>query len=141
MSKIRTSAEQSIAWSLGSGNLLFCHDFWLREPLIQYFPAQHSNLEIVSKYWLNGTWNRNALLEVLPASWVEQICNTPFIMGKKDTACWTISAQGNFTMKSAWNAIRQAKTTQQALGCLWNRCVTPSISISIWRILHSWLPC
>ncbi|KAL0328088.1 UNVERIFIED_CONTAM: putative ribonuclease H protein [Sesamum calycinum] len=70
----------------------------------------------------------------------QTICQIPIAAGQGDKIVWTGSSTGDFSTKSAWEAIRQASPRQQLLADVWHRSLRPTISIFLWRLFQDRIP-
>ncbi|KAL6582730.1 hypothetical protein OROMI_004808 [Orobanche minor] len=53
---------------------------------------------------------------------------------------WTLTSNGDFSFKSAWELVRQKKPTNKILTFCWNSFITPTISIFMVRLFFKWIP-
>ncbi|KAL0333125.1 UNVERIFIED_CONTAM: hypothetical protein Scaly_2214000 [Sesamum calycinum] len=72
-------------------------------------------MEPVSYYWHEGDWNVLRILQTVPMPFAQTICQIPIAAGQGDKIVWTRSSAGDFSTKSAWEAIRQASPRRQLL--------------------------
>ncbi|KAK4394438.1 hypothetical protein Sango_1598100, partial [Sesamum angolense] len=63
-------------------------------------------MELVSYYWHDGDWNVPRNLRTIPMPFAQTICQIPIAAGQGDKIVWTGSSAGDFSTKSAWEAIR-----------------------------------
>lgn len=130
---IRDEAEAHIRWIMGSGEKSFWHDTWCGGlPLYVQFPAHVSKKEKIKDYRTDDGWNLSKLLSKFPADMTHEIASISFNKFTSDFACWKLTPNGSFTTKSAWNCLRNKKPQIKLLGEVWNRVVSPSMSIFIW---------
>ncbi|KAL0347671.1 UNVERIFIED_CONTAM: putative ribonuclease H protein [Sesamum calycinum] len=66
----------------------------------------------------------------------QTICQIPIAAGQGDRIVWTESSTGDFSTKSAWEAIRQASPRRQLLADVWHRSLRPTISVFLWRLFQ-----
>ncbi|KAL0301609.1 UNVERIFIED_CONTAM: hypothetical protein Sradi_6437700 [Sesamum radiatum] len=97
-------------------------------------------MEPVSYYWHEGDWNVPRILRIIPMRFAQTICQIPIAAGQGDKIVWTGSSTGDFSTKSAWEAIRQASPRQQLLADVWHRSLRPTISIFLWRLFQDRIP-
>ncbi|KAL0304664.1 UNVERIFIED_CONTAM: putative ribonuclease H protein [Sesamum calycinum] len=113
--RIRDVAEPFIFWTLGEGSVSFWHDNWFGEkPLAQLVHRDTYTMESVRYYWHEA--------------------------GQGDRNVWTESSTGDFSTKSAWEAIRQASPRRQLLADVWHRSLRPTISVFLWRLFQDRIP-
>ncbi|KAL0284234.1 UNVERIFIED_CONTAM: hypothetical protein Sradi_7205300 [Sesamum radiatum] len=114
--RIRDVAEPFLFWTLGEGFVSFWHNNWLGEkPLAQLLHRDTYTMEPVSYYWHGGDWNVPRILRTIPMPFAQTICQIPIAGGHGDKIVWTGSSTGDFSTKSAWEAIRQASLRRQLL--------------------------
>ncbi|KAL0313716.1 UNVERIFIED_CONTAM: putative ribonuclease H protein [Sesamum calycinum] len=70
----------------------------------------------------------------------QTICQIPIAAGQGDRIVWTESSTGDFSTKSAWEAIRQASPRRQLLDDVWHRSLRPTISVFLWRLFQDRIP-
>ncbi|KAL0307283.1 UNVERIFIED_CONTAM: hypothetical protein Sradi_6145600 [Sesamum radiatum] len=70
----------------------------------------------------------------------QTICKIPIAAGQGDKIVWTGSSTGDFSTKSAWEAIRQASPRRQLLADVWHRSLRPTISVFLWRLFQDRIP-
>ncbi|KAL0400828.1 UNVERIFIED_CONTAM: putative ribonuclease H protein [Sesamum latifolium] len=96
--------------------------------------------ERVNYYWKNGEWDKDKLSLVLPMDLVQKVVAIPFDDIVNDKPCWKVDPTGNFSVKSAWELVRNGGIRRPFLKEFWHPTVTPSMSIFIWRLLHNFIP-
>ena len=139
--RIQTTAEEHIFWSLGNGVISFWHDHWLHEGSLQdLLHSEVSSPEPVSWYWQQNNWDLSKLSMVLPPYICQIVAATPINYGHKDQPLWKPSADGSFSLKSAWHLIREKGQRQVLYKKLWSPVILPTISIFLWRLLKDWIP-
>ncbi|KAL0307512.1 UNVERIFIED_CONTAM: hypothetical protein Sangu_3026000 [Sesamum angustifolium] len=65
---------------------------------------------------------------------------TPITTGQGDKILWTGSSVGDFSTKSAWEAIRQASPRRKLLADVWHRSLWPAISVFLWQLFQDRIP-
>ncbi|KAK4391459.1 putative ribonuclease H protein [Sesamum angolense] len=139
--RIRDVAEPFIFWTLGEGSVSFWHDNWFGEkPLAQLVHRDTYTMESVHYYWHEGEWNVPRILRIIPMPFAQIICQIPIAAGQGDIIVWTESSTGDFSTKSAWEAIRQASPRRQLLADVWHRSLRPTISVFLWRLFQDRIP-
>ncbi|KAK4390353.1 hypothetical protein Sango_2098600 [Sesamum angolense] len=139
--RIRDVAEPFIFWTLGEGSVSFWHDNWFGEkPLAQLLHKDTYTMEPVSYYWHEGDWNVPRIFRIIPMPFAQTICQIPIAAGQGDKIVWTRSSTGDFSMKSAWEAIRQASPRRQLLADVWHRSLRPTILVFLWRLFQDRIP-
>ncbi|KAL0418910.1 UNVERIFIED_CONTAM: hypothetical protein Sradi_1304500 [Sesamum radiatum] len=97
-------------------------------------------MEPVSYYWHEGDWNVSRILRTIPMPFAQIICQISIAAGQGDKIVWTESSTGDFSTKSAWEAIRQASPRRQLLADVWHRFLRPTISVFLWRLFQDRIP-
>ncbi|KAL0342511.1 UNVERIFIED_CONTAM: putative ribonuclease H protein [Sesamum calycinum] len=97
-------------------------------------------MESVRYYWHAGDWNVPRILRIIPMPFAQTICQIPIAAGQGDKIVWTGSSTGDFSTKSAWEAIRQASPQRQLLADVWHRSLRPTISVFLWRLFQDRIP-
>ncbi|KAL0333095.1 UNVERIFIED_CONTAM: putative ribonuclease H protein [Sesamum calycinum] len=97
-------------------------------------------MESVRYYWHEGEWNVPRILRIIPMPLAQTICQIPIAAGQGDRIVWTKSSTGDFSTKSAWEAIRQASPRRQLLADVWHRSLRPTISVFLWRLFQDRIP-
>ncbi|KAL0304188.1 UNVERIFIED_CONTAM: putative ribonuclease H protein [Sesamum radiatum] len=139
--KSKDIAETSLFWNIGKSDLCFWHDNWLGDAsLADIMQPSFSLHERVNYYWKNGEWDKDKLSLVLPMDLVQKVVAIPFDDIVNDKPCWKVDPTGNFSVKSAWELVRNGGIRRPFLKEFWHPTVTPSMSIFIWRLLHNFIP-
>ncbi|KAL0332910.1 UNVERIFIED_CONTAM: hypothetical protein Scaly_2192500 [Sesamum calycinum] len=60
--------------------------------------------------------------------------------GQGDKIVWTGSSMGDFSTKSAWEAIRQASPRRQLLADVWHRSLRTTILVFLWQFFQDRIP-
>ncbi|XP_012845740.1 PREDICTED: uncharacterized protein LOC105965715 [Erythranthe guttata] len=131
----RFRAQDSL-WAYWSGHVYFWHDHWFGDgPLSGIIDGSRLTSVRVEYYLVNGQWDRNKLAEDIPFEWIDRICLVPISGVSVDLPIWRASSDGKFSLTSAWGLIRQQHTPTPLLRIFWGSCLTPIISIFLWRLL------
>ncbi|WMV09401.1 hypothetical protein MTR67_002786 [Solanum verrucosum] len=109
------------------------------------------NLREIKEFLTEDGWDLGEMKRLLPAHVMEHTRN---YMGgiqlnnQQDKAWWTKNSKGSFTIKSAWELLRNKEEVQEDFSLLWMKGLPFKISFLIWRIwkgkllvgqlLHSW---
>ncbi|KAL0316504.1 UNVERIFIED_CONTAM: hypothetical protein Sradi_5528600 [Sesamum radiatum] len=97
-------------------------------------------MELVSYYWHEGDWNVPWILQTIPMPFAQTFCQIPIAASQGDKIVWTGSSTGDFSTKSAWEAIRQASPRRQLLADVWHHSLRPTISVFLWRLFQDRIP-
>lgn len=71
---------------------------------------------------------------------VKKVLGMGQISDKKDHHWWMPNRKGTFTVKSAWEIIRQMKEVQQGIMFIWEKGMPFKVSFLIWRIWFQRIP-
>ncbi|XP_012850055.1 PREDICTED: uncharacterized protein LOC105969825 [Erythranthe guttata] len=141
MCRVRERVQAQIFWRIGPGHVYFWHDHWFGDgPLSGIIDGGRLTSVRVEYYLVNGQWDRNKLAEDIPFEWIDRICSVPISGASGDLPIWRASSDGKFSLTSAWALIRQQHTPTPLLRIFWGSCLTPTISIFLWRLLLQRLP-
>ncbi|KAL0406564.1 UNVERIFIED_CONTAM: hypothetical protein Slati_3970300 [Sesamum latifolium] len=80
------------------------------------------------------------LIWVLPAALAQRVAATPLDVLVNDRPCWKANSTSGFSLKSAWELVREGGVKRPLFKELWHPLVSPSISILAWRLLHNFVP-
>ncbi|XP_012833982.1 PREDICTED: uncharacterized protein LOC105954839 [Erythranthe guttata] len=141
MCRVRERVQDQIFWRIGPGHVYFWHDHWFGDgPLSGIIDGGRLNSVRVEYYLVNGQWDRNKLAEDIPFEWIDRICSVPISGVSGHLPIWRASSDGKFSLTSTWALIRKQHTPTPLLRIFWGSCVTPTISIFLWRLLLQRLP-
>ena len=97
--------EDNIRWRLGEGFIDLWYDRWLfNEPLSRQVTGAPPHF-LVAEFYTSTGWNTDRLLQVLPRSIVNIISQTLVDPKLKDELIWAPSADGTFSVSSAWELV------------------------------------
>lgn len=68
------------------------------------------------------------------------ITNEVSLDNSEDRCVWVLTHSGNFTLKSAWELIRQKESNTHLSKSCWHKNVPSKISIFVWKLIHNALP-
>ncbi|KAL0442144.1 UNVERIFIED_CONTAM: hypothetical protein Sradi_0153300 [Sesamum radiatum] len=97
-------------------------------------------MESVRYYWHAGDWNVPRILRIIPMPFAQTMCQIPIAASQGDKIVWMGYSTGDFSTKSAWEAIRQASPQRQLLADVWHRSFRPTISVFLWRFFQDRIP-
>ncbi|EOY19200.1 Retrotransposon, unclassified-like protein [Theobroma cacao] len=137
----RATASQQIRWRIGKGDIFFWHDAWMGdEPLVNSFPSFSQSMMKVNYFFNDDAWDVDKLKTFIPNAIVEEILKIPISREKEDIAYWALTANGDFSIKSAWELLRQRKQVNLVGQLIWHKSIPLTVSFFLWRTLHNWLP-
>ncbi|XP_074572721.1 LOW QUALITY PROTEIN: uncharacterized protein LOC141829202 [Curcuma longa] len=121
MVQIRALAENHIGWTVGSGRLSFWHDGWLdRGPIFHFCEVVGNQEALVLDFREEEGWNWDRLRAILPTDVAEEVADCAVQNGADPTMIWKPSPKGVFSMKSAWNCIRDRRQALDMGNAIWN---------------------
>lgn len=95
------------------------------------------NIEVVNQIIINGRWKFTLLKELF----TEEICQKILkVLGNylvtevKDVTWWMPNAKGRFTVRSAWEIVRQRKEPQEGIMNIWEKGIPLKVSFMMWRV-------
>ncbi|XP_073015629.1 uncharacterized protein [Primulina eburnea] len=94
----------------------------------------------VSHFLSEGSWDFDRLCAVVSPSVAEEIVLIPVLSGDPDLARWIHSSDGAFSVRSAWELIRQRAPSSDIFRPCWGSWLRPTMSFFLWRFWHQWLP-
>ncbi|EOX96782.1 Uncharacterized protein TCM_005953 [Theobroma cacao] len=103
----REVAIQNTRWRIGKGSLFFWHDCWMGDqPLVTSFSHFRNDMSTVHNFFNGHNWDVDKLKLYLPINLVDEILQIPFDRSQDDVAYWSLTSNGEFSTRSAWEAIR-----------------------------------
>nr|XP_027103123.1 uncharacterized protein LOC113724413 [Coffea arabica] len=138
---IRHMAEQNIRWSLGEGLVDFWKDRWVfHEPLETVVDRSLKPHFIVSEFITRDGWDETRLAQWVPGFVIQAIKDVPHDLDRKDMMVWVPSPTGGFTVKSAWDVLRQRRHRSVVDSLLWPSILPAKMSFFAWRLVRNFLP-
>ncbi|KAL6140994.1 hypothetical protein ACLB2K_059286 [Fragaria x ananassa] len=136
--------RKNLKWRVGNGQTVkFWFDCWFTsEPLIHHALPSASfdeNVSISFFFWNNDGWNVPLLLSVLPVDIVQEIINVPTGFGDSgtDTLIWGASANGCFSVKSAYNSLFDMSAPHNPQWqAIWKYNIPQKLKTFLWSVLH-----
>lgn len=71
---------------------------------------------------------------------MSQVLQVHFDPSKKDSMVWSPSADGLFSVSTAWEIVRKKRNISLVSGLIWNAIAPIKLSFFVWRLLHNFLP-
>nr|XP_027101056.1 uncharacterized protein LOC113720378 [Coffea arabica] len=138
---IRSLVEPNIRWCVGEGLVDFWKDRWaLNEPLEEVVDGAEQPHFLVSEFLTTEGWDEVRLGQWLPDSVITVIKDVPFDVSQKDRLVWLPSTSGLFTVKSAWEMLRQRRCPSLVDSLLWQPALPAKMSFLAWRLVRSFIP-
>ncbi|KAJ6714204.1 RETROTRANSPOSON UNCLASSIFIED-LIKE PROTEIN [Salix viminalis] len=141
LSKAGRAREDLIRWKVGCGKINFWHDIWVDDSaLSRYSPPIGESHLLVSSYWRDNMWYLDHVRSIIPNEIVDSLYLITVSSTRVDHPLWTLTANGGFTMYSAWNRVRQVSDRQPIISKIWHASIPLKISFFIWRLLNDFVP-
>nr|XP_027088507.1 uncharacterized protein LOC113709854 [Coffea arabica] len=138
---ISPMVEPSIRWCLGDGLVDFWKDRWvLHEPLESVVVRPDHPHFLVSEFFTLDGWDELRLAQWVPSFVIQAIKDTPFDVSQKDRMVWLPSPTGCFSVKSAWEVLRQKRQYSLVDSLLWSSVLPMKMSFLAWRVMRNFLP-
>nr|XP_027068031.1 uncharacterized protein LOC113693644 [Coffea arabica] len=138
---IRQMAEQNIRWCLGESLVDFWKDRWVfQEPLESVVDRSEKPHFLVAEFIASDGWDETRLGRWVPGFVIQAIKEVPHDLARKDMMVWLPSPTGCFTVKSAWEVLRQRKHRSLVDSLLWPSVLPAKMSFLAWRLVRNFLP-
>ncbi|XP_027158457.1 uncharacterized protein LOC113760083 [Coffea eugenioides] len=138
---IRPIVEQNIRWCLGKGLVDFWKDRWvLHEPLESVVGRSEGPLFLVSEFITRDGWDEMRLAQWVSGFVIHAIKDIPLDLSQKDRMVWLPSPTGCFSVKSAWEVLRQRRHQSLVDSLLWPSVLPAKMSFFAWRLVRNFLP-
>ncbi|WMV60306.1 hypothetical protein MTR67_053691 [Solanum verrucosum] len=147
MLQARELVEHQILWQIRRGSSPLWHDNWTG--LGDLYTITGEDFEWDNRYEniddiTNGDeWNEEVVREILPTEVAEHIiCNIkpPRGRNENDKPCWMLETKGIFSVKSAWDYIRQKEEPNRIYKRIWIKGIPFKIAFSMWRLWKFMIP-
>lgn len=96
--------------------------------------------DLIQDYGDGNTWCWEKLSSELPVQIAIKLLLMPFNSDMLATPIWKITANGQFSTRSAWELMRRKERVQPILAKCWTSRVPTTIAIFWWKVLQGWLP-
>ncbi|KAK6782008.1 hypothetical protein RDI58_019804 [Solanum bulbocastanum] len=144
MMRNKHTVENHIQWKIRDGSSSFWWDNWLGVgPLAQYTTdSNRFNNDRISDFMQDGQWKMRKVLQLAPQQHVHRILAMQIQLqhGQKDQAVWKLNTNGNFSVSSAWNIIRETRNKTKINANTWQKYIPFKCSFLLWRAIRNKLP-
>nr|XP_027120329.1 uncharacterized protein LOC113737276 [Coffea arabica] len=138
---VRQMAEQNIRWCLGEGLVDFWKDRWVfNEPLESVVGGSDKPHFQVAEFIARDGWDEQRLGRWVPGFVVQAIKEVSHDVARKDMMVWVPSPSGDFTVRSAWEVLRQRRLRSVVDSLLWPSVLPAKMSFLAWRLVRNFLP-
>ncbi|XP_060211737.1 uncharacterized protein LOC132639298 [Lycium barbarum] len=129
--------DHLIFWKIHSGNSSFWWDNWLGNGKLADFVDASTSIRIhVADFIIDGRWDVCKLSLCLPPDKVQEIQRVTISSTHlKDQPVWTVSTDGRFNCRSAWNSVRECRNNTFFNRMIWHQKSPFKISFFLWRLL------
>ncbi|XP_049370570.1 uncharacterized protein LOC125835476 [Solanum verrucosum] len=135
MTSIREEVEHEIWWQNKAGNSSFWFDNWTKQGALYHIEDTAKEEEVEVKEFEG--WDMEKLLQNLSLEMTDHIMENispPNILFGNDVAWWMANAQGRFTVKSAWQIMRNKHENRRDYELIWNKRLPFKINFFLWRV-------
>lgn len=129
MLQVRDQMEESITWEINEGKASFLWDNWLGTgQLGNRFSVE--GLWQISHFIEEGKWNLAKLHDHFPSYLISYISQYELCIQSNlpDNMIWMRTASGSFSVKSAYEMVRQVKTKSFVDNLTWQKGLPSKIS-------------
>ncbi|XP_015169571.1 uncharacterized protein [Solanum tuberosum] len=141
MCEARSDMENHISWKIGRGEIDFWFDNWSSlGPLYLLQPDIEGNILIkLNTVYNNSVWNWNSIQGDLSEDVKNKITSLGVSRDNNvdDTTIWRESNNGLFTFHSAWNIIRNKRSSNIATSKIWNCAIPFKMCFLTWRAIYN----
>ncbi|KAH6815132.1 hypothetical protein C2S51_019952 [Perilla frutescens var. frutescens] len=108
-------------------------------------PSVQRDHRTVSFYLHHDSWHVDRLHSLcahydLPAELEDSLKAVPILWGELDAPRWNLAPHDEFSLTSAWECVRHRAPRRALLADFWSDCLTPTISIFLWRLYFDRIP-
>ncbi|XP_049372762.1 uncharacterized mitochondrial protein AtMg00310-like [Solanum verrucosum] len=117
--EMRKEVEQEIGWQIKSGNSSFWYDNWTRKGALYLTNEEDIEVQMCIN---NGEWDKEKLCELVSEEVVVQIIKNIKLNVRQDEVgqpWWMLNTSGIFSVKSAFEIVRDRKPQQDWLENIW----------------------
>ena len=117
------------------------YDRWLFEvPLVDLLSINDPSHMLLAEFFDDKGCNVEKLRHWVPAHLLNQIQEIHLFQDQYNYMVWVGSASRDFSIKSAWEIIRQKRNTSLIDGFLWNNLLPLKLSFFAWKVLRNLVP-
>ncbi|XP_059306203.1 uncharacterized protein LOC132057591 [Lycium ferocissimum] len=134
-----TIAQAKGAFSIKAGNSSFWFDNWTKLGALYFVVEDHAREEKIElkNFIEDRQWSHTKLRVVLPEDIVQHIIQNikPYLQQvDNDIAWWINTNNGEFTVKSAWDQLRQRNQEEVQFSFIWTKKLPIKIYFFLWRL-------
>ncbi|KAK4721460.1 hypothetical protein R3W88_011693 [Solanum pinnatisectum] len=135
---VRDLIENQIWWKIEKGDASFWYDNWTAMGDLYHILPEAGEEEIeVRKFTDAQGWEEQKLRDHLPEDYVIFIIKKlppPKQTSRVDKPVWMPKASGNFSVRSAWEYIRQKDQEEDIFTYMWSKILPFKQSFLLWRM-------
>ena len=110
-------------------------------PLILRISTAPVSYRMLSEVFVNGRWVLVGVRQQLDAELIQEVYDTQILpLTDDDMLIWKHTTLGNFSIKSAWDLIRQHNQTNSHAILIWKQVAPPSAQLMCWKLMRGILP-
>nr|XP_016467082.1 PREDICTED: uncharacterized protein LOC107789726 [Nicotiana tabacum] len=147
MLECRDLVEHLIIWQPRMGSSLFWYDNWTGLRALYFLIPQNFGVdESVRNVWDvvdRGEWNTQRLYEILPEEFAEHIIvnlQPPAAQGVLDVPVWSLESKGQFSVRTAWEYVRNRVEPMSAYKKIWVKGLPFKIVFFMCKVWRNKLP-
>ncbi|XP_049356312.1 uncharacterized protein LOC125820932 [Solanum verrucosum] len=135
---IREEVEHEIWWQIKTGSSSFWFDKWTKLRSLYYLEEEAMEEEIeVKEFITERGWNRQLLWVKLSIEMTDHIMDNIKMTNTQygnDVSWWMGNTHGRFTVKSAWNLMRNKHEMRKEYELIWKKELPFKFSFFMWRV-------
>lgn len=137
--------RDNVQFEVGAGTCSFLYENWTGEgSLFRLFDLQYSDslrgIRLCDAF-VHGRWSEAILTEVLPEVAIRYVTQFTFQLSQSlDVLIWKPSISGMFTLKSAFDLVRQQQVVTPELKFVWDTSLPLKAFLLCWRLMNNLLP-
>ncbi|KAH0700980.1 hypothetical protein KY284_015195 [Solanum tuberosum] len=135
----REEVEHNIWWQTINGSSSFWYDNWTKLGALYYIEGDNAKEEEieVKEFIHNGSWDKHKLLNHISEEITECIIDNvkpELIEGRNDKAWWMLENNGEFSVKAAWEGLRNKKEKRRDFEFIWDPKMPFKLCFFLWRV-------
>ena len=95
----------------------------------------------LSDLFVNGAWFLDGVRQHLDAQLIQEVHDAQITLSAdEDVLIWKYTTLGNFSIKSAWDLIKQHNQINIQAALIWKQAAPPSAQLMCWKLMKGILP-
>ncbi|XP_059314064.1 uncharacterized protein LOC132064908 [Lycium ferocissimum] len=142
---VRELEEHQIWWQVKKGDSSFWFDKWTNLGVLYHvLPDDSMKEEIeVQNFATTEGWNAQVLIQYIPKEYVNHMIENippPQVTDELDKSWWLLEKNGKFSVKSAWEYVRQREVKMYNYNQMWRKHLPLKFSFTLWRAWRYKMP-